>query len=81
MAVTRTYKSENGDYEVDLIDVILYGKIAETTKEYCRQGDLIGIKGRIETQDNQPIIIADKVSFLSTSKNDENNSNDDTEVL
>jgi len=76
LAVPRSFKNENGEYDTDFIDVILWQGVAENTKEYCRKGDLIGIKGRVQskTEDNKNImeIVAEKVTFLSStsSKND-----------
>ena len=50
----------------------IYKNIAENTKEYCDKGDLLGIKGRIESEvvDNKKytIIVAEKVTFLSSKK-------------
>lgn len=74
LAVPRSYKNEEGVYETDFIDVTLWSNIAVTTSEYCRKGDLVGVKGRIQTDSYEKDgekkfamnIIADKVSFLSS---------------
>ena len=58
------------------IKCTMWSGVAENTSEYCKQGDLIGIKGRIQTRviekDNskQTIqeVIAEKVTFLAKSK-------------
>ena len=76
LAVPRSYKNENGEYDTDFIKCTMWSGIAEKTSEYCKQGDLIGIKGRIQTRvvekDNskQTIqeVIAEKVTFLAKSK-------------
>ena len=77
LAVPRSYKNENGEYDTDFIDCVLYHNIAESTAEYCRKGDLIGIRGRLETNtyedENGDIrktmqVVCDKVSFLATNK-------------
>lgn len=76
VAVPRSYKNENGEYDTDFIKCTMWSNIAENTSEYCKQGDLIGIKGRIQTRviekDNskQTIqeVIAEKVTFLAKSK-------------
>ena len=44
LAVTRSYKNPDGDYGVDFIDCRLWTGVAENTAEYCKKGDLIGIK-------------------------------------
>ena len=66
LAVLRSFKNENGEYETDFIPVVLLGNIGNATCEYCRQGDLIGIKGRIQTNENNIEIVAEKVTFLSS---------------
>lgn len=80
LAIPRSFKNEEGMYETDFIDCILWKIVAETTKEYCRKGDIVGVKGRIQTRnienengENRKIteIIAEKVTFLSSKKNEE----------
>ena len=50
LAVPRSYKNENGEYDTDFIDCTLWNGIAESTAEYCNKGDLIGVKGRLESK-------------------------------
>lgn len=75
LAVSRCYKNMNGEYDTDFIPCILWNGIAETTTEYCKKGDLVGIKGRIQTkqEDNKNLIeiVAEKVTFLSSRKGTE----------
>ena len=63
---------DNGEYETDLVDVFINGHVAEATKEYCHEGDLVGIRGFVETSIKDEIrytnIIANKISFLSKCK-------------
>ena len=77
IAVPRSYKNENGEYDTDFVDVVLWNGIAENTAEYCHKGDIIGVKGRIqtsnyETEDGEKRkstqIVAEKIKFLSSSK-------------
>ena len=76
VAVPRSYKNANGEYDTDFIRSTMWSNIALNTCEYCKQGDLIGVKGRIQTRviekDNskQSIqeVIAEKVTFLAKSK-------------
>lgn len=69
LAVPRYFKNDEGLYDTDFIKCILYGTIAETTAEYYNKGDLLGIKGRLECLDGNLRIIAEKVTFLATNKN------------
>lgn len=68
LAVPRTFKNENGEYDTDFIDCILWTGIAENTCKYCKKGDMVGIRGRIQNLNNtaQLQLIAEKVSFLSS---------------
>ncbi len=79
LAVPRSYKNSNGEYETDFIDCVLWTGIAENTSEYCKRGDILGVKGRVQTrafeQDEKKKfvteVVAEKVSFLSPSHNKE----------
>lgn len=68
LAVPRTFKNVSGEYETDFIDCTLWTGIAENTCKYCKKGDVVGIKGRIQNLNNtaQLQLIAEKVSFLSS---------------
>lgn len=67
LAVPRSYKNEEGEYETDFIPVKLFGQIASTTVEYCRKGDLIGVKGRlVRLNDKDLKVVAEKITFLSS---------------
>lgn len=68
LAVPRNYKNENGTYETDFIPCILWNAIAVNTYEYCKQGDLVGVKGRIQTVKDKVEVIAERVTFLSNKK-------------
>ena len=76
IAVNRCFKNPDGVYETDLIDCVLYKGIATNTAEYCRKGDVIGIRGRIQTKnvdDKRELeIIADKITFLSSNQKEVN---------
>ena len=77
IAIPRRYKNMNGEYDTDFVDVTLWNSIAESTSEYCRKGDIVGIKGRLQTNSYEKDdgskefrlnVIAEKVTFLSKSK-------------
>lgn len=81
LAVSRGFKNQNGEYDTDFLDCTLWTNIAENTAEYCKTGDVIGVKGRLQTrliENEEGIkykkveIIADKVTFLSSSRNGKN---------
>lgn len=69
LAIPRSFKNDNGEYETDFIPVSLIGQTAWSVNEYCEQGDLIGIRGRIAKLSNSDMqIIGEKVSFLSSKR-------------
>lgn len=81
LAVPRSFKNANGEYDTDFVDISLWKSIAENTVEYCKKGDLIGVKGRIQTNQidgkNTMSVVAEKITFLSTrKKNDDDYKNE-----
>ncbi len=77
LAVQRSYKNVEGEYDTDYISCVLWKGIAETTAEYCKKGDLIGVRGRIQTrvvEDPEAVkhsimeVVAERVTFLSSKK-------------
>ena len=71
LAVPRSFKNENGEYDTDFIPVILCESISKNTCEYVKKGDLVGIKGRLQSEDNKLVLVAEKVTFLSSKKEEE----------
>ena len=66
VSVPASVKDENGEYPVDAIEIELFDNIAKNTAEYCKKGDVIGVKGRIQKRDDKPMkIVAEKVTFLT----------------
>ena len=78
LAVQRAYKNEDGVYETDYLRCVMWDGIATNTCEYCKKGDLVGIKGRLQnrsyedetTKEKKYIteVIVDKISFLASKK-------------
>lgn len=68
LAVQRSYKNENGEYETDFIDCTLWNAIATNVTEYCHKGDVVGVKGRLQSDNRTIIVAAEKVTFLSSKK-------------
>ena len=70
VAVPRSYKNADGEYDTDFIPCVLWNGIATNTLEYCKKGDLIGVKGRIQSNENGIAVVAEKITFLSNKKED-----------
>ncbi len=71
--VTRSFKNADNIYEVDPMVFMLWRGIAENCATSCESGDLVGIKGRIQSKEHisneghtfhNYELIAEKVSFL-----------------
>ena len=80
LAIPRSFKNSEGTYDTDFIDCVAFDSIAENTSEYCEKGDIVGVKGRIqsrvlEDKEGQKEyvmeIIAEKVTFLSSHTKEE----------
>ena len=78
LAIPRSFKNADGEYETDFVECTLWNNIAENTAEYCKKGDIVGVKGRLQTnnyekEDGEKVfkldVVAEKVTFLSQSKN------------
>lgn len=77
LAVPRNYKNINGEYDTDFLECTLWTSVAENTTEYCKTGDMLGVKGRVQTRlietenglkKKKTEIVAEKVTFLSSAR-------------
>ena len=80
LAIPRSFKNAEGEYETDFIDSSLWNSIAENTAEYCKKGDIVGVKGRLQSssfekedgnKEFRTQVMAEKVTFLSSRSKDE----------
>ena len=62
--VQRPFKNKNGEYEDDLITCLVNCNMSSTLEEYCNIGDIIGVKGHLELENNKMIVKVDKMTFL-----------------
>lgn len=80
LAVPRSYKNAEGIYETDFIDCVLWNGVAENTAEYVKKGDLVEVKGRLQSREIEEYhekikvleVVAEKLTFLSSKKETEN---------
>lgn len=76
LAIPRSFKNMDGLYDTDYVDCILWENTALNTSEYCHKGDVVGIKGRIQSKvvekedykENVLEVVAEKVTFLTSKK-------------
>ncbi len=79
LAIPRSFKNMEGNYDTDFIRCLIFDNVAENTKEYCKKGDIVGLKGRLqsrivekgEKKENIMEVIGEKVTFLTSSKTKE----------
>lgn len=79
IAVPRSYKNSNGEYETDFIRCVSWDVIATNTSEYCSKGDIIGVRGRIQVTNYEKDgekkilteVVAERITYLSSKKADE----------
>ena len=81
LAIPRSFKNMDGIYDTDYVDCILFDITATNTAEYCHKGDIVGIKGRVqsrlyeegEIKRNVLEVVAEKVTFLTSKKVEDEN--------
>ena len=79
LAVPRSFKNPDGLYDTDFFDCILWEGLAKNASEYCKKGDTVGVRGRLQTSTYEidgvkrkaVEIIAEKLTFLSSKKTDQ----------
>lgn len=78
LKVDRPFRNSNGIYEQDDMSITLWKGIAQTVCDVCSVGDVVSIKGRLQSRqydgkDGQQYfaydIIAEFVSFLNKETN------------
>lgn len=75
LAVDRR-RNQQGEKETDFIDIVTWGRLAETCSKYLSKGRLVAVEGRLqirsyETQDGQKRkvaeVVADGIHFMPAS--------------
>ena len=49
LAVDRRFKDNDGNYQTDFINIVVFGKGAEFAEKYLKKGTKIVVTGRIQT--------------------------------
>ena len=75
LAVNRAFTNQQGEREVDFINVVIWKKSAENLAKFTHKGSLIGIEGRLQTrnyENNQGTrvyvteVVADRFTLLDS---------------
>ena len=79
LAIPRSFKNSEVLYDTDFVDCVAFDSIASNTSEYCKKGDIVGVKGRVQSRtienegkkENIMDIICEKITFLSSHTKEE----------
>lgn len=83
VAVQRKFKNQNGEYESDFINCLMWSTAAENFINFTNKGSLVGIEGRIQTRSYEKDgvkkyiqeVVAENFSLLESKKVTESRSN------
>ena len=72
IAIPRSYKNNEGKYDSDLISIQLPESMVSNILTKVKEGQLIGVKGALtnDTGYSNTVVLADKITFLSSEDND-----------
>jgi len=78
LAVQRSFKNYNGEYDTDFFQITCWEGLANLVEKYVEKGVMLAIKGRIqswqynideEKKMNMIEVIAEKITYLSSNRN------------
>ena len=81
LAINRTYKNADGEYEADFINCVAFRNTADLLGKYVYKGDQLGIEGHIQTRnyddkDGKKVyvteIVVDSLDFLQNKREEKN---------
>ena len=86
LAVQRNYTNQQGEREVDFINIVAWRKLAEHCAQYLSKGRLVAVEGSLQIRKNEsdgrtyinPEVVADNVRFLEWPK-EQNQSQEPTD--
>ena len=72
LAIQRPFKNMQNQYETDYIKVVCWDYLAVNVSEYCKKGNVISVKGRLQPRtykkNNETIstleVIGDSIVFI-----------------
>lgn len=62
----KSEPNEDGIYENDKLNFIISEEKAKLINEYCENNDLMGIKGKLSSLNEEMIAIGCKITFLNS---------------
>lgn len=70
LLVPRNYKNKEGLYDEDIF--VIHHKMTSIVEQNVHEGDLVGIKGRLKSENNEIKIVGEKITFLATKRGEIN---------
>ncbi len=89
LAVQRTFKNMDGNYDTDFIKVTVWEGLATAIEPYCKKGVMIAVKARVQTwkydlPDDRKLnmleVIAERISYLSSSSKNEFKASEESSI-
>lgn len=77
IAVNKQTKNEDGEYEVNFINCVIFNKSAEFLQKYTGKGDMVAIKGSLQVSSYQDKdgnnkykteVLVDQIELVSSKK-------------
>ena len=65
IAIPITFKNAEGEYETDFVDCVIDNSMIKNVQEHCHKGDVVGVRGRLQTENKTAKVIVDKLTFLT----------------
>ena len=90
LAVQRSFKDANGDYQADFPNVVAFRNTAEVVKNYTHKGALVNVTGRLQTrnyenQNGQRVfvteVVAEQVQLINTNNGQQSQQKDHTNKM
>lgn len=77
LAIRRSFKNIDGQYDTDFIKIICWDGLANSVSTYASKGAIVGVKGRLQVRQielenekkfNLLEMIAEKISYIDSVK-------------
>lgn len=84
IAANRNFKNQQGEYDADFINCVVFNQVATLMERYVKKGQLLAVQGRIQTRnyegnDGKRVyvteVVANNVSFLESRREASSNEN------
>lgn len=66
--INATVREDEKTWHDAVVPINITDSMKDNVKEYLKEGDVVGVKGHFDiNKSNKPVIIGDKLTFLSSS--------------